>query len=316
MQDNIKAAVIGSFVGDSMALGVHWVYSPEEIMQKYGRIETLIKPELVDYHAGRNAGDFTHYGDQAFELLVSVSTANEFDADNFMSRWRAMFKGNYKGYFDKATTQTLEQFGECESYNECISRSSELGGASRIAPLLVVYHHKLDALLDAAVAQTKLTHNNPIVMEAAAFMAETAYEVIQGKTPTQAMESVIEGSASRYSHIADMVRRGLASVDKPTVEAIGEFGSGSDVEGALPSTVHVIAKYENNFPQAITENIMAGGDSAARGMLIGMIIGAQTGMNGIPSGWFEGINRHEELVGFVNQTLHKHYYDYTVHESY
>jgi ADP-ribosylglycohydrolase len=271
---------------------------------------------MVDFHAGKEAGDLTHYGDQAFELLISVSTGNEFDPDNFMSRWRAMFKGSYKDFLDEATVQTLEQFGECTSYTECVSRSSELGGASRIAPLLVVYHHKLDGLIDAAIEQTRLTHNDPMVMESAAFFAETVYEVIQGKTPAQAMESVIKNSSERYGHILDLIKSGLGSGDKPTKEALASFGSGNDVKEALPLTIHLIAKYENDFTKAITENIMLGGDSAARGMLIGMIVGAQTGMNGIPAGWFVGLRHHEELIGYINQTLHDHYYDYTIQESY
>lgn len=130
------------------------------------------------------------------------------------------------------------------------------------------------------------------------------------------MELIIENSASHYPHILGLIKSGLGSADQPTRNAYNGFGSGGEVQQALPLTIHLIAKYENNFSKAITENIMLGGDSAARGMLIGMIVGAQTGMDGIPLGWFEGLRRHEEMVGYINQTLHNHYYDYTVHESY
>jgi len=316
MKGNMKAAVIGSFIGDSMALGTHWVYNPIDIQNRYGRVDSLLKPAMVDYHLGKDAGEFTHYGDQAYELLVSVSTANEFEAENFMSRWRNLFKSGYKGYFDKATKKTLEQFGECDIYTECVSHSSDLGGASRIAPLLVPYSEDLESLKRSAIEQTKLTHNHPQVMEAAAFFAEVAYEVLHGTSPKAAIEMVIERGADEYKNIAKLVRDGLNSIDHPTRQTISDFGMGGDVNGALQSTVHIIAKYENDFEEAIIENTMAGGDSAARGMLVGMVLGGQVGMNGIPSGWFEGLKRHEELIGFVNQTRHSHYYDYTVHVSY
>ena len=315
MKDKIKAAVIGSFIGDSMALGVHWVDDPEKIAQKYGEVDKLLKPELVAAHAGKDAGEFTHYGDQAFELLISVSTGNGFEADNFMSRWRALFKGDYNDFIDDATKKTLEQFGTCETYTECISQSSELGGASRIAPLLIPYHNDLDALRNAAVEQTKLTHNNAKVMESASYFAEVVYEVLQGKSPKEALQSVAESGAERYANISELIKAGLNSADNSTRDAIAELGRGNDVDEALPSTVHVIAKYENDFERAVIENVMAGGDSAARGMLIGMVVGAQTGMNSIPAGWFEGLKRHEELDKYVDQTMHKHYYEYDVKVS-
>jgi ADP-ribosylglycohydrolase len=319
MQDKIKAAVIGSFIGDSLALGVHWVYNPEDIVNKYGTVDTLLKPELVDYHAGKEAGDLTHYGDQAFELLISISTANGFDVDNFMNRWRMLMRNGYTGYIDHASKITLDQqFGECETTasTACVSTSSDLGGASRIAPLLVTYAHNPEALRDAAIDQTRLTHNNPKVLEAAAFFAEVVHEVIDGKSPRHAMESVLSGGEGRFGNIKGLVRSGLDSTDQDTGKAVADFGMSCDIDGALPSTVHIISKFENNFQKALTENVMAGGDSAARGMLIGMVIGAQSGMNGIPAGWFDGLKRHEELDGYISQTLHKHYYDYTVEESY
>ena len=56
MTDKIKAAVWGAFAGDALALGVHWIYNTRVIDRKYGRVETLLKPELAKYHAGKEKG--------------------------------------------------------------------------------------------------------------------------------------------------------------------------------------------------------------------------------------------------------------------
>jgi len=39
MKDKIKAAVLGSFIADALALGVHWVYNTRVIDKKFGRID-------------------------------------------------------------------------------------------------------------------------------------------------------------------------------------------------------------------------------------------------------------------------------------
>jgi hypothetical protein len=41
MKDNYKAMVMASFVADSLALGVHWVYNTHVIDRKFGRVEHL-----------------------------------------------------------------------------------------------------------------------------------------------------------------------------------------------------------------------------------------------------------------------------------
>jgi len=40
-------------VGDSLALGVHWIYDTEEIVRDYGRVTNLIDPSPELYHPNR-----------------------------------------------------------------------------------------------------------------------------------------------------------------------------------------------------------------------------------------------------------------------
>lgn len=308
MLDKVEAAVIGSFIGDALALGVHWVYDPQKIIDAYGRVDRMLDPRLVGYHAGKKGGDFTHYGDQTFELLISVSTSGAFDALNYMSRWRALFHGDPGIYRDEATRKTLDEFDKCETYSGCLSRSRDLGGAARIAPLLIVYHDDVDALRREAMEQTQLTHNNETVMQSAAFFAETAFRVIGGQTPIGAMEAALNEGGARYDHIGQLVRDGLKSRELDRETLFARTGRGCGIQEALPGTVYLIAKCDGSFSEALVENVMAGGDSASRGLLIGMIMGARLGMNGIPSSWLDALRRKDELLGFVHQTSHIHYY--------
>jgi len=49
----------------------------------------------------------------------------------------------------------------------------------------------------------------------------------------------------------------------------------------------------------MVENIMAGGDSAARGMAAGMVIGAHSGLEGIPPHWLSEMNQYRKIMDLM-----------------
>jgi ADP-ribosylglycohydrolase len=63
----------------------------------------------------------------------------------------------------------------------------------------------------------------------------------------------------------------------------------------------LIAKYEDNLQEALVENIMAGGDSAARGLTAGMILGAHLGMDAIPTNWLSGLKAYPEINNLLDR---------------
>ena len=65
--------------------------------------------------------------------------------------------------------------------------------------------------------------------------------------------------------------------------------------------VHLIAKYENNLEEALVQSVMAGGDSAARGMLVGMVLGAHLGQGSIPEKWLSKLVRRTEIETLLDQ---------------
>jgi len=90
MKDKAKGMVMASFVADSLALGVHWVYNTHVIDRKFGRVEHLEKPLGKSYHGTKGAGDFTHYGDQTLVLLESVAECSGFDLMRFSQSWSCL----------------------------------------------------------------------------------------------------------------------------------------------------------------------------------------------------------------------------------
>ena len=304
MKDKAKAMVMASFVADSLALGVHWVYNTHVIDRKFGRVEHLEKPLSKTYHGTKDAGDFTHYGDQTVVLLESMAVGPGFDLNRFSQSWESLFE-SYTGYFDNATKETLENFAAGSGPESSGSGSTDLAGASRIAPIAYMYREDRETMIAASRAQTAMSHNNPLVVESAEFFARVLWHILRGSAPTAAMEQVC-GEELKEDRISEWVGAGIKSTDVDTRSAIANFGQACEIEMALPSTVHLIAKYENDLKVSLVENVMAGGDSAARGMLAGMVLGAHLGYGAIPETWLRELNkagRITELLDLIGNNI-------------
>ena len=299
MADNLKAMVLASFAADALALGAHWIYDTGEIDARIGRVDRLLKPPANTFHPTKDKGEFTHYGDQTMVLLESVAVSKGFQLESFAGSWRDFFKG-YDGYFDHATKETLEGFDAGKGPDKSGSTSTDLGGAARIAPLVYRYADDLEALIDSAKAQTAMTHNHSQVIRSAEFLARVTWQVINGTAPTAAIEAVTNEGFKRGDFGA-FVSRGLESASKDTREVILGFGQHCGTPAALPAVMHLVARYENDLQTALVENVMAGGDSAARGMVVGMILGAHLGMDAIPEQWISDLRNLRSIETHLKQ---------------
>lgn len=291
--DNKKAMILGSFIGDALALGVHWVYNTHVIDKKFGVLDQYVDP-LTSYHTGKQKGDFTHYGDQMLVLLESLKAQGEFDLDHFAETWRTFFD-TYGGYFDGATKATLQNIAGGKGPRDCGSASDDLGGASRIPPLVYLYRDNPEQLVEAARLQTAFSHNTDTVVDAAVFFSKAALSVLDGSTPSAAIEALVKSEYKGHD-IEALVAQGVDSKDGDTRQVIADFGQMCEIEAALPATIHLIVKYETDYRQGMIQNVMAGGDSAARGMLAGMMLAASGGMEAIPDAWLKGLTHRDRIL--------------------
>lgn len=294
MEPNIKQAIMASFAADALALGVHWVYDTSVIEKKYTRVDSLKAPEIEAYHKGKKKGDFTHYGDQSLVLLQSLARTGKFDLDLFARDWQDLFR-DYAGYRDHATRETLSNFSSGNPPASAGSGSSDLAGASRMVPLAAWYHNHSEGFIEACEAQTRMTHNHPLVLASAQLFARIFLEVLANRRPVAGILAALDAMES-FPDIARAVEKGIESRTRDTRSAIAGFGQNCAVGAALPSTIHLIARYEDRLADALVENVMAGGDSAARGMLAGFILGAHAGPDAIPQEWLTDMVHGREIL--------------------
>ena len=303
MKEKPKAMVLASFAADSLALGAHWIYNTRVIDKKFGRVDHYIKPERPTYHPTKDRGEFTHYGDQTLLLLESVAECNGFNLTDFSGRWQVLFD-HYDGYMDGATKGTLENLASGKSPAEAGSGSDDLAGAARIASLVYAYRHDLQELVAAARAQTAFTHNHSAVIESAAFFATITCEILAGTAPLAAIEKARKDEA-HSDLFGEWIQMGLESAGRDSRQAILDLGQMCEIPAAFPAVIHLVAKYENDLEAALVENVMAGGDSAGRGLLAGMVLGAHLGMAAIPPPWLEDMKAYPQIMDMLSRINNK-----------
>lgn len=295
---NVKAMVMVSFAADALALGAHWIYETVEIDRLFGRPDQLTAPHEKSFHRNRHRGDFTHYGDQALLLLASLAENKTFDPAHFHDTWHAGMK-MYDGYLDMATKTTIGNIADGWPPDFAGSRSTDLGGAARIAPLVYWHRDAPQTLFDAVKAQTAMTHNHPHVIESAAFFAQLALESLKSTGSPSRIIQQMGGDDYAHPPFDKWIRAGLESISKDTREAVLEFGQMCEAEAAFPATIHLIAKYEDNPGEGLIQNVAAGGDSAARGLLAGMVLGAYAGADAVPQRWIDEMNAKNKIASFL-----------------
>lgn len=297
---NPSDIVFTSLIGDALALGPHWVYQQQELHRKFGRIMGYMAPATA-YHAGKTAGDFTHYGDQARLLLRSIATEKRFDLPHFAVCWQKYWQDpEIKSYRDGATKATLAHLQAGRSPESAASSSEDLGGAARCAPLFLLKWKNDEELFTAARSLTSFTHGDPAVIEAAEFFVRVTRAVQRGSNIPQALESV-----SALPHWKALPQEWLqaakhsAKSDVNDSEALLSHGLTCSVSEAFPATCHLLLRHPDAPATGLIENINAGGDSAARGMMLGMVYGAAFPTSTLPTRWKDDLNARQEITTLI-----------------
>jgi len=285
--------LFGSYSADALSLGVHWIYDTNELAQKHGRVSEYKAPGAGSYHPHKQAGDQGHVGDQSLCLLKFLMREKKWSPSDFMDDWLAMWP-DYNDYVDGATKNTLANLQNQTDKTQGGSDSVEIAGPARIAPLISFLANSPESeVVQAAVEQTMLTHRSKEAEESATFLAKTGYRLIHGAN----LLDTLNETAPEWA-----LKKANSVLSENAVDAIGKLGPACSISSALPSVLYLTIKHGSEIETAFIENAMAGGDNCARGLVLGMLLGAANGMASIPNHWVENLKVQTDLVEFLNQT--------------
>jgi hypothetical protein len=233
------------------------------------------------------------------------------------------------GYLNGGTRRTLQALAEAtQAAGGVVPRGDARKALAADVNCLVAATHFLplflleadeEALVAGAVSTVYLSHKNRDPVAAAAFLARALHRLLHGRQP---LEQALRGAAAAGGDafisrcVADAAAKvaeaaapgsalgalGAPFTDDAAVTSMARLwdvgrsepikvGKASPTEGALPSALYFALRYSHSLEEALIANANVGGDSAARGMVIGMLLGAAHGdaEAAVPARWRDGL---------------------------
>ncbi len=168
------------------------------------------------------------------------------------------------------------------------------GPAMRSA-LLGAACESLEQLREFVLATTRITHTDPKAFEGALAVALAAHSARRGQTDPRiyAQEYANLSRLGADTEFATLLDQVLASVQQqePTASFAQRIGCSSGVSGyvlrTVPVALHVWWSSPRDYALAVPAVIRCGGDTDTTAAIVGGIIGAGVGPQGIPTAWRE-----------------------------
>jgi ADP-ribosylglycohydrolase len=315
LDDRLRGAVWGQFVGDAAALGTHWIYDLTELQQLYpAGINGFEAPEEGHYHFGKKPGDQTHYGDGALVLLESLAQEGRFDAKAFGRSFMGAFRpGAYSGYIDRATRGTRENFEAFAKSNpgdefdfQQGADDDHMAAASRLAALTVRYWNDPN-LLQVVEQATRVCQNKDQTVAYMKFNALLLSELFLRRDVHSAVrraeEQTLAAEPQLGQEITRKIREALEETFNEVTEATLTFGQSCPLPKSFPSSIHALLKHPDDFESAILATLCAGGDSAGRASMLGAWLGAHLGIAAIPKAWKARLSRDDRISAAIEKIL-------------
>jgi ADP-ribosylglycohydrolase len=293
-KDKLKGLIWGSLLGDAYTLGGHWIYDQKELKNSNLNFEGL-NPPLSSYHPTRKAGDFTHYGDQSVWLLQYMNRSKAYDPFDYGKIWQENMS-SYAGYMDSASKDTLANLKNGAVFMGSGSESHDLSIVGRHAPIIFSIEN-MDEIMDSIKFHTFLTHFTKEMLDVSKYIAEVTLAMIYDLD----IETTLKERAKYYGDMVEAeVNKAFEVRDMNANDAIKFLGQACGVKGGLASTVYLLLNYHEDFDALLKANVLAGGDSASRGMLAGMIVGARYGFEAIKPSWIKELNDYALLNELID----------------
>jgi ADP-ribosyl-[dinitrogen reductase] hydrolase len=172
------------------------------------------------------------------------------------------------------------------------------GPAMRSAILGVCFADSDPLLIMHNAAATTITHRDPKAEIGALAVALAARSSMRGEGASDYLAHLRRFAAvfgEQGAELVSLAEAALASAraGEDTATFAASFGCANGVTGymyhSVPAVLHAWFRHPWNYAAAVTEVIRCGGDTDTTAAMVGGIVGAGVGKEGIPAHWLAGI---------------------------
>lgn len=290
LHDSITGCILGTAVGDAIGLPA------EGLLKK--RLNRMY-PNLDGYHLvfgrGMISDDTEHTCMVAQALIASAGDVDIFRCTlaRQLKSWLLMLPAGTGLATAKSIIRLLVGFHPERSG----VYSAGNGPAMRSAIIGVCYGNDTSKMQQLVRASTRITHTDPKAEYGALAVALAAHhsadaESISPRGFHQELSNVLGNDAEE---LLKLVEKAIISVEecKTTSSFAEEIGCNNGVSGyiynTLPIVIHAWLSHPDDLKSAVLDVVRCGGDTDTTAAIVGGIVGARVGLDGIPSEWLSGL---------------------------
>lgn len=310
MNTRQKDSALGVLVADAAALGLHWLYDLERMHNVVAdKNPAFLKPNADNYegkvgyfaHGGKESGELSHYGESYLLNLKHLTKQGSFNTQIFQQEFIAAFGpgGSYIGYIDSPTRQSLQNLqdaAETENSNTTHSGADD-HQIPALTPVSALCAYQLSDDLTESDLETaiRVTNNNDLAVNCGLYFSKVLQSVLNGNSITDGFES-----AADYvpSELTENMGKALTMPATDLESAATLFGQVCGLNETMPLSAYILT-HSSNYQEAVEMNILAGGDSCGRAMMLGALAGANYGIGGkkgIPHAWLFKLTKRNAIA--------------------
>jgi ADP-ribosylglycohydrolase len=300
-----RGCVYGLFIGDALAMPVHWYYDRLALQRDYGLVKDYLPPKnphpdsilwRSSYKSINKKGDILHAGENTLNLklcallIESLNEKGEYDPEDYLKRYITYMTtpGKHRDtYVEEYHRHFFTQYAKGVPPRKCGVQEKHIGGLVGVIPILVSYMDDPEEGRKAALAHLSLTHLGPKMEDATSLLAGLLLQILNSHPLKEALMGEIGEQRSPFAGYPF-----LKWLDEADEWVVGRrFSTACYVEESVPSVIYLALKYYDDPEGGLIANTNLGGDNAYRGAVLGALLGAANGIEAFPERWIKGL-RH------------------------